>query len=74
MPTQIENIRKRTEKNMMTMGRDIITLLATIEDRGILIDSLAREREVLEAKLTAIECGSCEKNLLECKCDDLEEG
>ena len=25
---------------------------------------------ILEAKLTAIPCGSCEKNLLECKCDD----
>ena len=27
----------------------------------------------LEAKLTAIPCGSCDKNLLECKCDDLED-
>ena len=29
---------------------------------------------LLEAKLTAIPCGSCDKNLLECKCDDLEDG
>ena len=29
---------------------------------------------LLEAKLTAISCGSCYENLLECKCDDLEDG
>ena len=29
---------------------------------------------LLEAKLAAIDCGSCEKTLLECKCDDLEDG
>ena len=47
MPTQIENIRKRTEKNMASVARDINSLLAIIEERGQLIDSLAREREAL---------------------------
>ena len=31
---------------------------------------LAEHAALLEAKLTAIPCGSCDKNLLECKCDD----
>jgi len=74
MPTQTENIRARTERNMMTMGRDIITLFAIIEERGQLVDSLAREREVLEAKLAAIECGDCGLTMLTCGCDDVEEG
>ena len=73
MGTQIENIRKRTEKNLKSIERDINSLFIIIEERGQLIDGLAREREVLEAKLTAIPCGSCDKNLLECKCDDEEE-
>jgi len=47
MATQIENIRKRTEKNLKSMERDIHTLIAIIENRGQLIDSLAREREAL---------------------------
>ena len=47
MPTQIENIRKRTEKNLTSVARDINSLLAIIEERGQLIDSLAREREAL---------------------------
>ena len=51
MGTQIENIRGRTEKNMKSMARDINTLVAIIENRGQLIDSLAREREALEAEL-----------------------
>ena len=55
MGTQIENIIGRTEKNMKSMARDIHTLVAIIENRGQLIDSLAREREVLEAKLAALE-------------------
>ena len=29
---------------------------------------------LLEAKLTAIECGDCGLTMLECKCDDLEDG
>ena len=70
MGTQIENIRKRIEKNLKSMERDINTLFAIIENRGQLIDSLAREREVLEAKLAAIECGDCHKTMLECECDD----
>ena len=32
------------------------------------------ENETLKKKLEAIPCGSCDKNLLECKCDDLEDG
>ena len=74
MGTQIENIRERTEKKLKSMARDINTLVAIIESRGQLIDSLAREREVLEAKLAAIECGDCGKTMLECECDDLENG
>ena len=74
MPTQIENIRKRTEKNLESVASDINSLLAIIEERGQLIDGLAREREVLEARLTAIECGDCGLTMLACECDDVEEG
>ena len=37
------------------------------------VENLMQENALLEAKLTAIECGDCDKNLLECKCDDEEE-
>ena len=32
------------------------------------------ERDKLEAKLTAIECGDCGKTMLTCGCDDVENG
>ena len=51
MGTQIENIRGRTEKNLASVARDIITLLAIIEGRGQIIDGLAREREALMSLL-----------------------
>ena len=31
---------------------------------------IAKKVALLEAKLTAIECGDCHKTMLECKCDD----
>ena len=34
----------------------------------------AAEVALLEAKLTAIECGDCGLTMLVCKCDDLEDG
>ena len=37
---------------------------------SININLLACEKEVLEAKLTAIECSDCHKTMLECACDD----
>jgi len=60
MPTKIENIRKRTEKNLGAVARDINSLFAIIEERGQLIDGLAREREVLEAKLEVCKGGEDE--------------
>ena len=38
------------------------------------VRELLNEHALLEAKLLAIECGDCEKTMLECECDDLEEG
>ena len=35
---------------------------------------LAEHAALLEAKLAAIECGDCGLTMLECKCDDLEDG
>jgi len=37
-------------------------------------DELAEYAALLEAKLLAIECGECGLTMLECKCDDLENG
>ena len=34
---------------------------------------LEKQFALLEAKLTAIECGDCGKTMLECECDDVEE-
>ena len=36
--------------------------------------NLQIDNALLEAKLTAIECGDCHKTMLECACDDLENG
>ena len=36
--------------------------------------NMLNEHAILEAKLTAIECGECGLTMLECKCDDLEDG
>ena len=33
-------------------------------------DAALERIALLEAKLTAIECGDCHKTMLECKCDD----
>ena len=47
-------------------------MISVIDDKiNELIDA---EKALLEAKLTAIECGDCHKSMLECKCDDLEDG
>ena len=36
--------------------------------------NLIEENDTLKAKLTAIECAGCGKTMLECGCDDLENG
>ena len=58
-----EQIRYTTHAQDACRGRCHI-------ERGEIADEVA----LLEAKLKAIPCGSCDKNLLECKCDDLEDG
>ena len=40
--------------------------------RGRELWKLSAEVAILEAKLTAIECGDCGLTMLECKCDDVD--
>jgi len=39
-----------------------------------LVAQLEEENATLKAKLLAIECAGCGKTMLECECDDLENG
>ena len=50
--------------------REIESLEQTKDQYLDIIDLLAREKEELEAKLSAITCGECGLNMMECKCDD----
>ena len=50
--------------------REIERLEQTKDQYLNIIDLLAREKEELEAKLSAITCGECAKTMLECECYD----
>ena len=47
-------------------------LWAIALDLQILIDHQENKVALLEAKLTAIECGDCGLTMLECACDEVE--
>ena len=46
----------------------------TIEFLTEAANTTKAEVALLEAKLTAIECGDCGKTMLTCGCDDVEDG
>jgi len=70
MTTEIERLKKRITDRLKGLERDTNKLFDMAEERGQLIDALAREKEQLEAKLEAMLCGECGKSMLECECDD----
>ena len=43
--TEIERLRKRTNESLKKLTRDINKLFDIVEERGKLIDTLARENE-----------------------------
>ena len=57
------------------MSAEEIASWSSLSDRTLdFLYGLKAKVALLEAKLTAIECGDCGLTMLECKCDDLEDG
>ena len=55
------------KRNLITSGVECNAELSLKQAEAIL-----NEHALLEAKLTAIECGDCGLTMLECACDDVE--
>ena len=55
----------------MKLSERMISRATTVsENCAVWLEEYGRLVALLEAKLTAIECGDCAKTMLECKCDD----
>jgi len=53
--TEIERIRKRIEDRLRLLTKDVNKLFIIVEERGVIIDLLAREREQLECRIKELE-------------------
>lgn len=49
--TEIKNLSKRIDDRLRLLTKDMNKLLTIVEERGQIIDTLAREKEALVAKI-----------------------
>ena len=63
----------KLEKQLAQLEWELTGYLKICQNYVTDIETLQAENALLEAKLTAIECGDCGLTMLVCECDD-EEG